>query len=350
MRREADRCGDRGGPRGRERRLSLLALRVRAVAVEEERGGAVVAGRLRRGFVAAEPRPHHTGLRGVRLRRQGGVTRAASPRRRRRGAHRPARHRPRRLSRARGFLANFAEMTDVFEDSSRGRARSRSSGDRLLVTTRVTGRGKGSGVAIEAQDLPRLDLRDGMAARLEIFSERGRRPRAALTRLGRRRLRDSAERFDVRVRQRRARRRGRSAPRTAQAAEPVCRIGCRDADGAGLRSQRLEVADVALVELAVEGLLLQQALAGVRRRPRPARSRRSRAATPGRPLPRPRRHARAPRPTSRASSSSGRRRRPRAPASAHIFGPIAATAIRGRPAAPRASRRALRARRRAAAS
>jgi ketosteroid isomerase-like protein len=78
-----------------------------------------------------------------------------------------------------GFLANFAELQDVFDDLVVDPEEIVESGDRIMVTTRITGRGKGSGVAIEAKIFHVWTLRDGMASRLEIFSDDGR-ARAAL--------------------------------------------------------------------------------------------------------------------------------------------------------------------------
>jgi ketosteroid isomerase-like protein len=69
-----------------------------------------------------------------------------------------------------GFLANFAELTDVFDDLRLEPGEIERRGQRILVPCRVTGRGKGSGVAIEAKVYHVWTFRDGMAARLEIFS------------------------------------------------------------------------------------------------------------------------------------------------------------------------------------
>ena len=79
-----------------------------------------------------------------------------------------------------GFLANFAEIEDVFEDLVIEAGQIIEDGDRLMVATRVRGRGKGSGVAIEARIFHVWTLRDGLAARLEVFSDE-RQARAALT-------------------------------------------------------------------------------------------------------------------------------------------------------------------------
>lgn len=70
-----------------------------------------------------------------------------------------------------GFLANFAELADVFDDLEVAPEKIEQRGDRIMVACRVTGRGKGSGVAIEAKIFHVWTLRDSMAARLEIFSD-----------------------------------------------------------------------------------------------------------------------------------------------------------------------------------
>jgi ketosteroid isomerase-like protein len=70
-----------------------------------------------------------------------------------------------------GFLDNFAELQDVFDDLVVDPQEIAERGDRIMVTTRMTGRGKGSGVAIEAKIFHVWTLRDGMASRLEIFSD-----------------------------------------------------------------------------------------------------------------------------------------------------------------------------------
>lgn len=77
-----------------------------------------------------------------------------------------------------GFLANFAELEDVFEDLVVEPGKIETSGDRIMVACRITGRGKGSGVAIEAKIFHVWTLRDGMASRLEIFSDEGQARRA----------------------------------------------------------------------------------------------------------------------------------------------------------------------------
>ena len=77
-----------------------------------------------------------------------------------------------------GFLANFAELEDVFEDLVVEPGEIQESGERIMVACRITGRGKGSGVAIEARIFHVWTLRDGMASRLEIFSDDGQARKA----------------------------------------------------------------------------------------------------------------------------------------------------------------------------
>src|SRR4029450_10539594 len=79
-----------------------------------------------------------------------------------------------------GFLANFAELEDVFEDLVLEPGEISEHGDHIMVACRVTGRGKGSGVVIEAKIYHVWTLQEGMAARLEIFNDEGQ-ARAALT-------------------------------------------------------------------------------------------------------------------------------------------------------------------------
>jgi hypothetical protein len=80
-----------------------------------------------------------------------------------------------------GFMANFAELEDVFEDLVIEPGDVEEHGERIMVACRITGRGKGSGVAIEARIFHVWTLRDGMASRLEIFSD-DEQARKALTR------------------------------------------------------------------------------------------------------------------------------------------------------------------------
>ena len=126
----------------------------------------------------------------------------------------------------------------------------------------------------------------------------------------------------------RGRRRGPSLPRRPPGPAPRPGRG-RDADRSRLGAERLEVADVALVQLAVEGLLLAAAARAASVADRDAHvAEDRRAARRGRPRARPR--ATRSRAHAACSGVIQLRNTPSAsaPASAHIFGPIAATAIR----------------------
>jgi SnoaL-like domain len=78
-----------------------------------------------------------------------------------------------------GFLANFAELTDVFDGLKVEPEETEQRGERILVTCRVSGRGKGSGVEIMAKIFHVWTLDGGIAKKLEIFSDAGQ-ARAAL--------------------------------------------------------------------------------------------------------------------------------------------------------------------------
>lgn len=71
-----------------------------------------------------------------------------------------------------GFFENLGEMTDVFDDFGFKVQEIDENGDRILVTVRVTGRGKGSGVEINARLFHLWILRDGRAIRFEIYNDR----------------------------------------------------------------------------------------------------------------------------------------------------------------------------------
>ena len=77
-----------------------------------------------------------------------------------------------------GFFANFAELTDVFDDLKVEAGEIEQRGERILVACRVTGRGKGSGVEIVAKIFHVWTLRDGIATRLEIYSDAERAGKA----------------------------------------------------------------------------------------------------------------------------------------------------------------------------
>ena len=77
-----------------------------------------------------------------------------------------------------GFRANFGELTDVFDDLHVEPTEFDDRDGRVLAVVRVTGRGKASGVAIEAKIFHVWTIRDGKATRLEIFSDRKQAERA----------------------------------------------------------------------------------------------------------------------------------------------------------------------------
>jgi ketosteroid isomerase-like protein len=70
-----------------------------------------------------------------------------------------------------GFLANFAEITDVFDEVRLEPVETEQRDERVMVTCRVSGRGKGSGVAIEGKIFHVWTLDDGIGTRLEIFND-----------------------------------------------------------------------------------------------------------------------------------------------------------------------------------
>jgi ketosteroid isomerase-like protein len=71
-----------------------------------------------------------------------------------------------------GFFENLGEMTDVFDDFRFEPLKIDENGDRLLVTVRVTGRGKASGVEIDSRLFHLWTLRGQKAIRFEIYNER----------------------------------------------------------------------------------------------------------------------------------------------------------------------------------
>ena len=70
-----------------------------------------------------------------------------------------------------GFLANFAELTDVFDDLRIEPREIHQHGDRILTSCRITGRGTSSGVEFDARIFHLWTIRDGKATRLEIYGE-----------------------------------------------------------------------------------------------------------------------------------------------------------------------------------
>jgi uncharacterized protein len=71
-----------------------------------------------------------------------------------------------------GFLANFAELTDVFDDLKVDPTEIVERDENYLVVTQITGRGKGSGVSIDARIFHVWTLRDGRAKKLRIYNDR----------------------------------------------------------------------------------------------------------------------------------------------------------------------------------
>jgi uncharacterized protein len=71
-----------------------------------------------------------------------------------------------------GFFENLGEMTEVFDDFRFEAQEMVEHGDRVLVTVRVTGRGKSSGAEIEGRLFHVWLIRDGKAVRFEIYNDR----------------------------------------------------------------------------------------------------------------------------------------------------------------------------------
>jgi ketosteroid isomerase-like protein len=71
-----------------------------------------------------------------------------------------------------GFFENLGEMTDVFDEFRFEPLEIDEQGDRLLVTVRVTGRGKASGVEIDSRLFHLWTLQGQKAIRFEIYNER----------------------------------------------------------------------------------------------------------------------------------------------------------------------------------
>lgn len=70
-----------------------------------------------------------------------------------------------------GFMANFEAMTDVFDEFTSLPEQMQDGEGRVLVTVRVTGRGRGSGVTIDARVFHVWTVADGLATRLEVHSD-----------------------------------------------------------------------------------------------------------------------------------------------------------------------------------
>jgi ketosteroid isomerase-like protein len=71
-----------------------------------------------------------------------------------------------------GFLANFAELTDVFDELKVDPTEIIERDENYLVVTQITGKGRGSGVSIEARIFHVWTIRDGSAEKLRIYNDR----------------------------------------------------------------------------------------------------------------------------------------------------------------------------------
>jgi ketosteroid isomerase-like protein len=71
-----------------------------------------------------------------------------------------------------GFLRNIAELTEVFDDFALEPEEFLEGDEQIVVVTRAAGRGKSSGVDIEQRLFHVWTIRDGRAARLEVYSDR----------------------------------------------------------------------------------------------------------------------------------------------------------------------------------
>jgi uncharacterized protein len=77
-----------------------------------------------------------------------------------------------------GMRRWFADLHQEWETFETNVARIEERGDRALCTFRVHARGRASGVVIDGELYHLLDLRDGLIARLEAFTERDEAVRA----------------------------------------------------------------------------------------------------------------------------------------------------------------------------
>jgi ketosteroid isomerase-like protein len=73
-----------------------------------------------------------------------------------------------------GFLSNLSEITEVFDDFKVEVEKADVASERIMVTVRVTGRGTTSGAGIDTHMFHVWTVRDGLASRLEIYSDRER--------------------------------------------------------------------------------------------------------------------------------------------------------------------------------
>lgn len=71
-----------------------------------------------------------------------------------------------------GFLANFSELTEVFDDFKIEPQEIADRDERIMVIVRAAGRGRTSGVSIEARLFHLWTIVDGLATRLEVHSDR----------------------------------------------------------------------------------------------------------------------------------------------------------------------------------
>jgi ketosteroid isomerase-like protein len=71
-----------------------------------------------------------------------------------------------------GFVENFSELLDVFDDFKIEPLEMVNRGDRGMVVVKVTGRGKSSDVPVEMLIYHVWTSREGIATRLEIYGDR----------------------------------------------------------------------------------------------------------------------------------------------------------------------------------
>jgi ketosteroid isomerase-like protein len=87
--------------------------------------------------------------------------------------------RGRQFPRAGGIEAYFADQSNAWERVSIVSDEFRDLGDRVLVLGRTAGRGKGSGVEVDAPMGTVLDFRDGKISHIRAFLDHGEALRAA---------------------------------------------------------------------------------------------------------------------------------------------------------------------------
>ncbi len=82
--------------------------------------------------------------------------------------------------RGRGGMERYFEMvSDTWEEFRVVGTEFRDLGDRVLLTSRIEGRGRGSGVPVVTRGAPICDFRDGKMSRTLGFLDRGEALRAA---------------------------------------------------------------------------------------------------------------------------------------------------------------------------